>query len=350
MQGENVALFDSTAEEAHDFIEGLKTSTGFDWSAKVLTSNQGRKSKLHNMIRYLKYFTFPFSVFLKRKKYNVIVGWQEFYGLIFAFYCRLFFVKKRNFLIVKNFIFKQKKGLIGKIYYRFMRYIVKSKYVDIFICSSKRYCDYCAKVFDEPVERFVYLPFGVNDFTKAIEKQTQKPNDYVLALGRSNRDWNTLIDCFSGTNYQLKIVCDELKRDNLPENITLYNDVWQEKSYEFIRDCKCMIIPILDGNMVAGETVLLQAMSFSKPIIITKPSCLADDYVTHNKTGIIVEKNKEEIISAVKKVYDDEEFYNELAQNSRKLYEEKHSLYSFGVNMGKVILNELKGKQNGKKA
>ena len=65
---------------------------------------------------------------------------------------------------------------------------------------------------------------------------------------------------------------------------------------------------------------------------------------------IILQKNKEEIISAVKKIYDDDEFYNKLAKNSRKLYEEKHSLYSFGVNMGKVILNELKGKQNGKEA
>ncbi len=341
MVKKNVALFDSSYEEAEDFIKGLEASTGLQWQAEVLRSNQGRKTKIHNLIRYIKYFCFPFAVFLRRKKYDNIIGWQAFYGLLFAFYCRLFHTKKVNTVMVKNLIYKPKKGLVGKIYFAFMRYVVKSKYVDIFICSSQKYCDYCAEIFQEPKERFVFQPFGVNDFTKVVNMEKPATNDYILALGRSNRDWKFLIDSLGETKYSVRIVCDELAAENLPENIQVYNNVWQEESYEFIRNCKMMVIPIMDGKIVAGETVLLQTMSFSKPIIITEPSCLADDYVTNGVTGLVVPKEKDALLAAVETLYDDEAFYQNIAANSRKLYEDKHSLYSFGVGLGNALMHYL---------
>ena len=336
----NIALFDSTAKKAEDFIRGLEAATGSHWEAKVLTANQGRKSRFANLIRYLKYFYFPFWIFLHRGKYGCIVGWQAFYGLLFAFYSKVFRVKKRNGLLIKNFIYKPKKGWIGKVYHSFMRYVVKSEYVDVFVCSSEKYCEYCARMFDEPRERFVFLPFGVNDYTKILDMSKPASNDYILALGRSNRDWDFLIDALSGTEYPLRIVCDELHKDQLPENIQIYNNVWKVAAYEFIRNCKFMIIPILDGQIVAGETVLLQTMSFSKPIIITKPSCLADDYVTDGKTGLVIPKEKEALLETVKRLYEDEVLYAEISQNCRKLYEDKHSLYSFGINVGNTLVEK----------
>lgn len=340
MKKTNVALFDSTAEEASDFILGLESATGVHWEAKVFTANQVRKSRVSNFIRYLKYFLFPFYIFLKRRNYGCIVGWQAFYGLLFAFYSKLFHVKKINALLIKNFIYKPKNGLIGKVYFEFMSYIVKSDYVDVFICSSERYCDYCAQIFDEPRERFVFLPFGVNDFTKLLDMSKPASNDYILALGRSNRDWEFLIDALGGEKYQVRIVCDELHRENLPENICIYNSVWKEASYEFIRNCKLMIIPILDGRIVAGETVLLQAMSFAKPIIITKPSCLADDYVIDGVTGLIVSKEKDPLLGAVRRLYEDDQLYQYLSSSCRKRYEDCYSLYSFGINVGNTLVRK----------
>lgn len=337
MSARNIALFDSSEQEAKDFIAGLEQETGLDWEAKVYTSNQGRKTRLGNLIRYAKYFAFPFQIFLNRKKYDVIVGWQAFYGLVFAFYCRLFRVKKVNRLLIKNLIYKPKKGLVGKLYFAFMKYIIKSEYVDIFVCSAETHCDYCAEVFDEPRERFVFLPFGVNDFTKVVDTTVPPTNDYILSLGRSNRDWDLLIDSLGGTEHQLRIVCDELERENLPENIKLYNNVWKEETLKFIYNCKFMIISILDGRIDSGETVLLQTMSFSKPIIITKPSCLADDYVADGVTGLVVPKEKNAILEAVKRLETDRKLYEDIARNGRALYEQKHSLLSYGTYVGRAL-------------
>lgn len=340
MKARNIAMFDSNKEEAEDFIKGLEQSTGLSWEALVYTANKGRKNKLGNAVRYFKYFVFPFKVFLHRKEYDNIVGWQAFYGLLFAFYSRLFHVKKINTLLIKNFTYKPKKGLAGKIYFHFMNYIVKSKYIDVFVCTSQTFCDYCAEVFNEPKERFVFLPFGVNDFTKRVDITKPGTNDYILSLGRSNRDWDFLINSLAETKYPVRIVCDELHRDNLPENIKIYNNVWGDRSFEFIKNCKFMIIPIMDGKIGSGETVLLQTMSFSKPIIITKPSCLADDYVSDGETGLIVSKDKDELIKAVDKLWDDKDLYERIAHNCRALYENRHSLLSYGKYVGNTLIEK----------
>lgn len=222
-----------------------------------------------------------------------------------------------------------------------MNYIVKSGYVDIYICSSKTNAKYCSEIFGEPEDKFVFIPFGVNDFSKETDMTNPPADDYILSLGRSNRDWDFLINGLEDVKYPVRIVCDELHRKEVPDNITIYNNVWDKESYEFIYNCKCMVIPIEDGRIASGETVLLQAMSFGKPIIITKPSCLADDYVEDGQNGIVINKEYSELQEAVERLFKDDEYYYNLSKNARNHYVENHSLFRYGCNVGKLV-NELK--------
>lgn len=333
---ENVALFDSSQEEAAEFIRGLQDQTGESWRAIVCNSNKGRQG-LTNVIRYIKYFLFPFKIFCQRKRYEKIIGWQEFYGLVYAFYCRVFRVKKCNTLIIKNFIYKPKKGFIGKIYFKFMNYIVKSGYVDTYICASRTMVQYCCEVFGESDEKFVFIPFGVNDFASMYQPEGPAANDYILSLGRSNRDWQFLLDSAKGLPYPVKIICDELHVEEPPENVEILNSVWGDQTHQYIYNCKCMMIPIADGRIASGDTVLLMAMSFGKPIIITKPSCLADDYVTDGYNGLVIDKEGKQLQEAVERIFRDETLYRQLSENGRQHYLDNHSLYTYGKHVGKIV-------------
>lgn len=332
----NIALFDSSKEEANDFISGLECETGEKWELLVANCNKGRNF-LYNIYRYFMYFLIPFIIFLKRKKYKNIIGWQAFYGLNYAFFSNLFKVKKSNFLLIKNFTYKPKKGIVSKIYEMYMNFIVESDYVDIFICTSKTMVNYCSKRFPNRKDKFKSLPFGVNDFTKKISENTLEKKDFVLSLGRSNRDWSFLINAFKKIDKELIIICDTLKISNLPKNITILNNVWKEESYKYINNCKCMVIPIDDGEVASGETVLLQSFSFSKPVIITKPSCLATDYVEDNINGLIINKNIKDLEKAIYEVYENETKYLNMCNNARLSYDEKYSLKNYGKNIGKII-------------
>lgn len=334
----NVALFDSSKEEAKDFIKGLELSTSEKWEAIVCNSNKGR-NKISNIIRYIKYFIFPFHIFINRKKYNKVIGWQAFYGLNFAFYCNIFKVKKQNFLLIKNFTYKPKKGIIGKIYDKYMNFIINSNYVDVLVCTSETMVKYCQEIFPYNKERFVAIPFGVNDFSKNFNKSLPSTNNFILSLGRSNRDWHFIIDAFKEINEELIIICDNIDYKNLPPNIKILKNVHGDEAHKYIYNCFAMIIPIENERVASGETVLLKAMSFSKPIIITKPSCLANDYIKNEINGISIEKNKKMLKKALEKLKNDKEYYRSIAKNAREYYNKEYSLMSFGKKIGNVIKN-----------
>ncbi|OLA09383.1 MAG: hypothetical protein BHW12_04245 [Coprobacillus sp. 28_7] len=61
----------------------------------------------------LMYFYITFLYFLKRDQYDYILGWQQFYALVFCFWCRIFRTKKKNKVVVINFTYKQKSGFSG---------------------------------------------------------------------------------------------------------------------------------------------------------------------------------------------------------------------------------------------
>lgn len=74
-----------------ELIGGLSRKTQSEW--EFYGRNIGLV-KFHSFKRYLSYFTTSWRLFKKRSQIRNILSIQQFYGLIFAFYCRLFKVKK----------------------------------------------------------------------------------------------------------------------------------------------------------------------------------------------------------------------------------------------------------------
>lgn len=338
---QNLVLFDCAREETSDFMNGLSLATGLNWSSRIYRSNW-RRNLLTNFFRYVMYFIVPLLYFIKRSQIANLIGWQAYYALNFAFYCRLFSVKKSFCVVVKNFIYNPKSGLLGLIYDYYIKFIVYSGYVDYFVCSSPSYCEYCKKIFGPKCSNFISIPFGVNDFSSMYNLDPNSiHHDYVLAIGRSNRDWLFLIDALGSTDLNLIIVCDELHNNIVHNNITVYNQCTGLESLSMIKFSKCVIIPILNGDIASGETVLLTAMSFGRPVVITKPSVLARDYVIDGFNGILVEKSSSELLSAINLLYEDNNLYETLSTNSREHYLNYYTLQKFGFNLGRSCIHAI---------
>ncbi|KAA6302327.1 MAG: hypothetical protein EZS26_001440 [Candidatus Ordinivivax streblomastigis] len=336
----NGIFIDMPLETNWEFLSGLEETSGKIWEVNSLVSNEGRTGKLSGIIRYCKYFYYSFIIFLDRNKYEKLLCWQSFYGIICAFYCRIFHVKKTNKVIVLNFVYKPKgeRGLIGKLYFKWLNYCINNQYIDLYISASLTNCKYCANIFNSNINKFKFIPFSVKDSSSTpIHDEALAQSNYILSLGRSNRDWQWLIESFRGSDYNLIIICDELRYPDLPDNITVLNNVWGDDTFKYIKYCKCMIIPILVGSVASGDTVLVQGMSFSKPIIITQPSCLADDYVKDGWNGLTINKVKEDLLIALHKIYTDDNLYHTLSENARKDYLTNYTLLQYGKNVGKQI-------------
>ena len=339
----NVILTDSLTEELEELEKGLEYSTKEEWIVESHISNWGRTSIWKKIKRLWIYFNAPFKVFLNRKKYKKIVGWQQFYALLFCFYCRLFHVKKINKVYVINFVYKKKKGFLGKIYHKFLQYIVTSKYIDLLCVSSYKYMEELSEEFKISIDLFRTIPFGVED-RYAKYKNNKINEEFVLSIGRSNRDYDWLVKQWKEIDYPLYIISDTYKPSiEMPKNVTIMNNISGEKQYPYMVSCKALIIPINVENVSSGDTVLLTAMSFERNVIVTKNSTLAEMYIEDKKDGFIVDKKSKELKPIIEKIITKK---IDLGSNARKKFLDNYSRYIMGVNIGiemkKAYKNEKK--------
>lgn len=334
---ENIVLTDFEKDRNEEFIKSLENMTNMKWKVKNSINNGLRNTILDNIKRYIKYFTFPFKMFLNRKKIDRIIAWQQFYGLIYAFYCRLFRVKKENKLYIMTFIYKPKKSILGKLYFKFIKYIVKSDYIDKIICFSQKECIYYSNLFQIEQEKITSVKLGIEKLPELnLEPSEEK---YILLAGRSNRDYNFIIESLKNTKYKVKIICDEFKNVEKFDNIEIYNNVFNLEYYKMLAKAFCVVIPLADEKISSGQLVVLQSMQYKKPVIITYNEPI-QEYIVNNENGIMIQKDKEELLQSLKIIYKDKELYNRLATNGFEKYKESFSIEALGNSVGKIINKE----------
>ena len=106
----NVVLTDFPSINDWGFTAALGEVTHEEWTVESFVTNRLHGSFVKNVWRMVLYFYFPFRAFIRRKEYKNVIGWQQFYGLNFAFFSRLFRVKKTCNLLIMTFIYNRRVG------------------------------------------------------------------------------------------------------------------------------------------------------------------------------------------------------------------------------------------------
>ena len=337
-QKQNIILADCNKEEIELFTKGIEETLNQKFEIKNNTKCKGKRSFLFNLYRYLIYAFYPFQFFLNAKKFDYIICWQQFFGLFYGFYCNLFKIKKQNVVIVCNFTYKAKKGFFKNIYQKFMTYCIQNKYVDYIHVLSTEYAKKCALEFNLPIEKFIVIPFGLDDTYEKYKNAKVEYENYSLAIGRSNRDYDFLIRAWKKMpiSEKLLIACDEYTiSESLPKNIILRKDITSD--FPYIANCKLVILPIKDGNICSGDTVLLKAMSYCKPVVVTEPSTLIEMYIKDKENGFCLPKNEDIFSKEVLNILNDTENTQKVAQTARECFEKNYSRYNMGKRIGEKI-------------
>ena len=341
---ENVILCDCKEDEVEELKRGLEESTNESFLIKSnVANNFNRKSKFGEFKRYFRYFSTPFSIFIHRKKYKTILGWQQFYALIYCFFCSIFHVKKRNYVMAINFTYKEKSGFKGKIYHKFMKTCLENKYLDQIHVLSFSYKSRLLDTFNIPENKIIVSPFGIPDSYNIFKDSKVNEQNYALSIGRSNRDYEYLIKEWKKVNkYNLLIITDsKIEIQSLPKNVKVITSYDQ---FPYINNASFIIIPLKDTNLCSGDTVLLNSMSLKKLVIVSDPSTLKEMYIKNGFNGVAVSKNEDCLANYVNSLNEDEIY--RIGENARKDFLENYSRYSMGKHLGREYLNYKNTKAN----
>lgn len=334
LKSENILIIDSDYEEADGFIKGVREVTGEEWQVALHENN-----KIYGWRRYVRFFTVALQTVLSGKKYEgkTVLCWQQFYGIAIAFFQRMFHMKKRYKLVIMTFIYKEKRGLAGKLFYRFVRYAVTSRYVDKIILTTQSEKPMYQEIFGVEDDLFDFARCGAIAYEPEIYDDEQlREKNYIFSTGRSNRDYGFLIDCIHNTSYQLVIACDTLKTRS-GDNIQILDNVFGDDMLRYMRNARAVVITLADDTIASGQLVLLHAMNMGVPVIITRSHGVTDDYVTDHYNGLVIDKTKESLLKALDIIFDDDKLHDRLSANGQKEFEKNYTYYAMGKTIGGIL-------------
>lgn len=329
----NCVLIDFEPQSNWTFVKTLEEETGEGWEIIKRVSWMYKNGRVENLRRYMSYFCLAFGVFVSREKYKNILSWQQFYGIFLGFFSRLFHVKKKNRIYVMTFIYKEKDGIIGKLYHWFVEYAISSKYIDRIICFSSTEPTYYSSIFRVDNSKFIYIPLGDDIDNSNIDFKNRTS---ILSIGTSNRDYGFLVDVFSELPYVLTIYSN--KYEKIGKNIMMTGDRVGDKIADLLRTCKLMVIPLADSNISSGQLGALHAMQMGVPVIATDADGIKD-FISSGENGYLLKNEKALWIEKIEYLLKNDDIWNHMSKKGIQLYNESHTVASMASNISKIIKN-----------
>lgn len=319
-----IILVDNDTEEySNDYLQTIlqKSNLMVNWTVFRKVSNKPLKYVYSKMIRQIIYIIYPLGLISVVRKFDYVIAWQQFYGISLAFWFRLLGIRKSFKLTVCTFIYNPKKGVFGKLYYAYIKYCLDSGYIDHIICFSRDECNRYSKLFHVGKEMFFFVPLNI---TSLKNDYLNIDDDFFLSVGRSNRNNDLLVSVAKKIGIKCKIACDNYTHSSLPSNVELYHDLFGEEMIKIMARCKCVIVLLYNPDISSGQLVVLRAFSLGKPVIVTRSKGLSDDYVDDGINGIVINNTEEELIMAIEKVCDKNN-YSRMCDAAFHLYKMKYS-------------------------
>jgi glycosyltransferase involved in cell wall biosynthesis len=145
---------------------------------------------------------------------------------------------------------------------------------------------------------FSFIPWGGNvngsdAYAARSDRREEAAVVSLLAAGRSGRDYGTLVRAIKDLhNVSLTIVCDQsepLKDIKETDQVTILRHCYGFAYLEQIEKASIVIVPLMVEDISAGQMVLIQAMAYGKPIIVTRAATVLD-YVEDQKEALLVDR------------------------------------------------------------
>jgi glycosyltransferase involved in cell wall biosynthesis len=308
---------------------------------ETLIVDNGRLGALVSLESAALFWQVARILFAGRRRYAYVYtfecGWVSF---AIAFLQTLSLVRRPKHVILQ-FIMREKQAKWqSRLKYAFMRWCFSS--VHLCICSSRAECDYYASAFRWPATKLAFVPFHSDP--RFLDATTSE-GDYVIAAGRTLRDYATLTRAFHGLDTPLVVVAGRSSPglDDLASNTTVRYDVPGAELADLMARSLAVAVPLEERQISTGQSVVLQAMALGKAVIAT---CVngTEDYIEHMQTGILVPpRDPEAFRDAVRLVASDAALRTKLGRAARERVVGRHLPRHYARLLADVLRHHRQG-------
>lgn len=225
--------------------------------------------------------------------------------------------------VILQFIMREKTArLASRVKYAFMQFCFKSVYR--VICSSRSEANYYRSVFGWAPEKTAFVPYHTHP---SLLRETATPAaNYIIAAGRSFRDYATFLAAVADLPIRVIVVAGRgaLSGRVLPVNVESRSDIPADELNHLLENSRVVVLPLEDRKISIGQSVLLQAMSFGKPVVCTRTAG-TEDYIRDRFDGLLVPpRDPEAMRSAIETLLQQPELGHRLGVNAIRAMRARH--------------------------
>ena len=257
----------------------------------------------------------------KLHNYDLIVSHGMQSGIVLSMWRRVFHTKARHVVFdIGSFNSAAEQGMALKL----MQYASKSIDGVIYHTSTQR--DYYHRFFPwiEEKSRFILFGTDADFFDKTPDRTDSDKSDYILCVGYTKRDWNTIIKAYSriNTDVKLRLVGHVDEQYQSMRNVEQIPFVPIKELIDQILDARFCVLPLLSFNYSYGQMTLMQQMALGKCVIAARVPSLID-YIEDGENAITYEPgNVKELSQVMTKLLEDQESVDYIGENSRRFIKE----------------------------
>lgn len=249
-------------------------------------------------------------------KYDLVVSHGMPSAVIVALWQHLFKKKIKHIVFdIGCFNSAAESGRIMKI----MQYVSKS--IDGIIYHTKCQKEYYEKYYPWLTNKSEFIRFGTDleFFDSDSLKKSSDYGKYIVCIGASRRDWDTLIKAYKllDTNLELRIIGHTDEKYNGIKGVKQIPFIPVTDMINQIYNARLCVLPLEAFNYSYGQMTFLQQMALGKCVIAADVPSL-NGYAEDKKTAVFYEaKNENSLKDAVKFVLDNPEKETKIISNAR---------------------------------
>lgn len=221
----------------------------------------------------------------KLHKYDLIISHGAQSGVVLSLWRRLFKTKAKHILFdIGSFNSAAESGYALKL----MQFASKS--IDGVIYHTSSQIGYYKNFFPWIVEKSTFIRFGTDlEFFDPTQLKTTEDNgNYILCVGYSKRDWDTLVKAYQkiDTAVVLRLVGKVDPAFEAVPGVEQIPFVPIKELVQQIFNAKFCVLPLESFNYSYGQMTLMQQMALGKCVVAAKVPSLVD-YVADEKTAVL---------------------------------------------------------------
>lgn len=216
------------------------------------------------------------------------------------------------------------------------------KHISRFVVHTTREIDIYSEWLNLPRDRFQFLPIQRGDMNVSAEEDRDDP--FIVSMGSAYRDYRTLIDVVRENGIKTIIIAAPRAVEGLdiPDNVEVVSGISLQECQELSKKARLNIIPSTNTEEVtaSGQITIVSTLMLGKALIISDCNG-ASDYVTHKKTGWLVESGSaEELKQAIETLWNDDALRDTIAQTAEEYSKNHYTDEAAGKALG-ALLDEI---------